>query len=115
MKNARISVLRDGLSESLARVRRGETVIVDDRDAPIARIEPEWKELADDRREIVSLETVRGRALRLLHVHALRGGDALRLASALIACGDRPDPSSFVCLEDRRRDAAGRKGFPLLP
>ncbi len=40
MKNARISELRDGLSEYLARVRRGETVIVYDRDIPIARIEP---------------------------------------------------------------------------
>jgi prevent-host-death family protein len=40
MKNARISELRDKLSEYLARVRRGETVIVYDRDTPIARIEP---------------------------------------------------------------------------
>ncbi len=30
MKNARISELRDGLSEYLARVRKGETVIVAD-------------------------------------------------------------------------------------
>jgi antitoxin (DNA-binding transcriptional repressor) of toxin-antitoxin stability system len=40
MRNARISELRDGLSEYLARVRKGETVIVYDRDTPIARIEP---------------------------------------------------------------------------
>jgi prevent-host-death family protein len=40
MKNARISELRDKLSEYLARVREGETVIVYDRDTPIARIEP---------------------------------------------------------------------------
>ena len=40
MKNARISELRDGLSKYLARVRKGETVIVYDRDTPIARIEP---------------------------------------------------------------------------
>lgn len=40
MKNARISELRDKLSEYLARVRKGETVIVYDRDTPIARIEP---------------------------------------------------------------------------
>jgi prevent-host-death family protein len=40
MKNARISELRDSLSEYLARVRKGETVIVYDRDTPIARIEP---------------------------------------------------------------------------
>ncbi|MGH9398912.1 MAG: type II toxin-antitoxin system Phd/YefM family antitoxin [Thermoanaerobaculia bacterium] len=40
MKNARISELRDGLSKYLTRVRKGETVIVYDRDTPIARIEP---------------------------------------------------------------------------
>lgn len=40
MKSAKISELRDGLSEYLARVRRGETVIVYDRDTPIARIQP---------------------------------------------------------------------------
>jgi prevent-host-death family protein len=40
MKNARISELRDRLSEYLARVRTGETVIVYDRDTPIARIDP---------------------------------------------------------------------------
>ncbi len=40
MKNARISELRNGLSDYLARVRKGETIIVYDRDTPIARIEP---------------------------------------------------------------------------
>jgi prevent-host-death family protein len=40
MTNARISELRDSLSEYLARVRKGETIIVYDRDTPIARIEP---------------------------------------------------------------------------
>lgn len=40
MRNATISKLRNSLSEYLARVRRGETVIVFDRDTPIARIEP---------------------------------------------------------------------------
>ena len=40
MKNARISELRDKLSEYLAGVRKGESVIVYDRDTPIARIDP---------------------------------------------------------------------------
>jgi len=47
MKNARISELRDKLSEYLVRVRNGETVIVYDRDTPIARIEP-IAQAADD-------------------------------------------------------------------
>jgi antitoxin (DNA-binding transcriptional repressor) of toxin-antitoxin stability system len=40
MKNARISELRDHLSNFLAKVRRGETVIVYDRDVSVARLEP---------------------------------------------------------------------------
>ena len=70
MKNARISELRDGLSEYLARVRKGETVIVFDRDTPIARIEPigptdetlpEWVREAE-RRGVLTPPKVRGRA-----------------------------------------------------
>lgn len=69
MKNANISELRDGLSEYLARVRRGETVIVYDRDTPIARIEPipasdesipEWVREAE-RRGVMSPPKKRGR------------------------------------------------------
>jgi antitoxin (DNA-binding transcriptional repressor) of toxin-antitoxin stability system len=69
MKNARISELRDSLSEYLARVRKGETVIVYDRDTPIARIEPiavdesvpEWVREAE-RRGILLPPKVRGGA-----------------------------------------------------
>jgi antitoxin (DNA-binding transcriptional repressor) of toxin-antitoxin stability system len=72
MKNARISELRDGLSEYLARVRKGETIIVYDRDTPIARIEPiavvanepgvpDWV-IEAERRGIMSPPKIRGRA-----------------------------------------------------
>ena len=40
MKNANISEIRDHLSEYLRKVRKGETVIVYDREIPIARLEP---------------------------------------------------------------------------
>lgn len=68
MKSARISELRDGLSEYLARVRKGETIIVYDRDTPIARIEPitaaddsvpEWVREAE-RRGVLLPPKVRG-------------------------------------------------------
>ena len=70
MKNARISELRDGLSEYLARVRKGETIIVFDRDTPIARNEPiapadetlpEWVREAE-RRGVLTPPKVRGHA-----------------------------------------------------
>jgi prevent-host-death family protein len=66
MKNARISELRDRLSEYLARVRKGETVIVYDRDTPIARIDPippapDWPEWVREaiRRGIVTPPRIR--------------------------------------------------------
>ena len=67
MRNARITELRDKLSEYLARVRKGETVIVYDRDTPIARLEPiapaagdvpEWVREAE-RRGIVTPPKIR--------------------------------------------------------
>jgi antitoxin (DNA-binding transcriptional repressor) of toxin-antitoxin stability system len=70
MKNVKIAELRDGLSEYLTRVRGGETVIVYDRDTPIARIEPvapaseaepDWLREAY-RRGILTPPKTRGRA-----------------------------------------------------
>jgi prevent-host-death family protein len=40
MKNARVSELKAHLSAYLAKVRKGETVIVCDRSTPIARLVP---------------------------------------------------------------------------
>ena len=40
MNSANISDLRDRLSDYPRRVRRGETIIVLDRDTPVARLEP---------------------------------------------------------------------------
>jgi prevent-host-death family protein len=40
MKTATISDAKNRLSELLARVKRGETVLILERDTPIARIEP---------------------------------------------------------------------------
>ena len=40
MKTATISEAKNRLSELLARVRRGETILILDRNQPIARLEP---------------------------------------------------------------------------
>jgi hypothetical protein len=50
-----------------------------------------------------------------VRTHPLRAGDALQLAAALVACGERPEALPFVCLDDRLRDAARREGFAVLP
>ena len=68
-------------------------------------------ELSASWTEITALETVRERALRLLATHTLRAADALQLAAALLAAGDRPARYGFVCGDARLRQAARREGF----
>ncbi|MGH7373556.1 MAG: type II toxin-antitoxin system VapC family toxin [Candidatus Rokuibacteriota bacterium] len=64
---------------------------------------------------IVPSERIRERAGRVLAAHALRAGDALQLAAALVWCEEAPQSDSFVCLDDRLREAARREGFTVLP
>jgi uncharacterized protein len=65
--------------------------------------------------EVSSLESVRGRALRLLGTHNLRAADALQLAAALVFCDEQTESLPFVCLDDRLADAARKERFPVLP
>jgi uncharacterized protein len=65
--------------------------------------------------EMWSVETVRGRALRLLETHPLRAADSLQLAAALIVCEERPEALPFVCLDERLAEAARKEGFTVLP
>ncbi|HEY0782730.1 MAG TPA: type II toxin-antitoxin system VapC family toxin, partial [Thermoanaerobaculia bacterium] len=65
--------------------------------------------------EIQPLEETRARAVRLLAVHALRAGEALQLAAALVWCRERTRGVSFVCLDERLRGAAMLEGFKVLP
>lgn len=58
---------------------------------------------------------LRDRAGRLLAAHPLRTADALQLAAALAWCDDVPRGESFVCLDERLREAARREGFAVLP
>ena len=82
---------------------------------PIEAARLDIAKLAGRWRPVTAIEPVRARALRLVRTHALRAADALQLAAALVACGERPDALPFVCLDDRLRDAARREGFPVLP
>ena len=58
---------------------------------------------------------LRETAGRLLGVHPLRAADALQLAAALVWCEGQASEETFVCLDQRLRDAARREGFRLLP
>jgi uncharacterized protein len=64
---------------------------------------------------ILPTDHVRSRAERLVATHPLRAADALQLAAALAWCEESPSGETFVCLDERLRDAARREGFLLLP
>lgn len=73
------------------------------------------REVRSQTREVLPVEAVRTRAIRLLGQHPLRAGDALQLAAALVWCEEQPSSETFVCLDPRLREAARREGFTLLP
>jgi predicted nucleic acid-binding protein len=52
-------------------------------------------------------------SLRVIRRHALRAGDAIQLACAIIALPERG--LDFVTLDGDLRDAARAEGFPVLP
>jgi predicted nucleic acid-binding protein len=61
--------------------------------------------------EVQPVEVLKETAARLLRVHALRAGDSLQLAAAILASEHRPSSLDFVCLDQRLAVAAAREGF----
>lgn len=71
--------------------------------------------LAEDVDVVAPTSRLRERAGRALGAHPLRAADALQLAAALVWSGEVAAGETFVCLDDRLRDAARREGFQVLP
>ena len=65
--------------------------------------------------EVQPSQAVRESALRLLRSHDLRAADALQLAAALVWAEDQPSGRTFVCLDERLREAARQSGFTVWP
>jgi predicted nucleic acid-binding protein len=63
--------------------------------------------------EVVSVDKVRGRSMRLLEIHPLRAADALQLAAALIVAEEEPEGVSFFTLDARLHEAAEKEGFSV--
>jgi hypothetical protein len=63
--------------------------------------------------QVLGLEPVRARAVRLLDLHPLRAADSLQLAAALVVAKDQPKELPFVTLDRRLAEAAGKEGFPV--
>lgn len=96
---------------ALSRKRREEAVsaaVFDAAKHRLAKLEHGWN-------EITQIDAVRGKARRLLEVHALSAADALHLAAALVAVEDRPSHVGFVTFDRRLNEAAGKEGFRVLP
>ena len=74
----------------------------------LARIATTWTEVQPSR-------PVREGAARALLLHPLRAADSLQLAAVLVWAGGQPAGHSFVCLDQRLRDAAYSEGFRILP
>ena len=62
---------------------------------------------------VTEYEAALEESLRIVHRHALRAGDAIQLACAIIAVPDRQ--IDFVTLDGDLRDAARTEGFGVLP
>lgn len=65
--------------------------------------------------EITPSEEVRSLATELLRRHSLRAADAPQLGAASLYRHRSGQLLSFVCLDDRLRDAARIEGFTVLP
>lgn len=63
--------------------------------------------------EVEPLRSVRDRACRLLRVHTFRSADAMQLAAALVATGERPQGFAFLTGDVRLRSAAEAEGFTV--
>jgi predicted nucleic acid-binding protein len=64
--------------------------------------------------EVQPAVAVRGTAVRLLRVHPLRTGDAVQLASAVVAAEADPRTIGFVTLDVRLAEIADREGFQVI-
>ena len=74
----------------------------------VARLAAEWTEVQPSLR-------LRELAARTLLLHPLRAADALQLAAGLLWADGGATRQSFVCLDQRLREAAQREGFQVLP
>lgn len=63
--------------------------------------------------EVMPSDAVREQARRVLRAHPLRAADALQLAAAVVASGQRPSTLPIVSLDDRLAEAARREGFAV--
>lgn len=72
-------------------------------------------ELSADWQEIELAEDLRLLAILVSKAHPLKAADCLQLAAALRWCEGNTESTSFVCLDNRLRQAAEGEGFDVTP
>ncbi len=83
------------------------------READAQAAELRAQQLADASHTVTDVDSVKAIARRVLRVHALRAGDALQLAAAMVWAGGRPAGRTLVTLDDRLAASARREGFEV--
>jgi hypothetical protein len=63
---------------------------------------------------VADVDAVRRRAERLVSMHPLSAAEAMQLAAALVACGDRPELLPFVTLDRPLARSAQLEGFQVV-
>jgi predicted nucleic acid-binding protein len=96
---------------ALARLRREDALSTAEED----QAQTVLRALMTTWTEVEPSGLVREQAGRVLRLHPLRAADALQLAAALVWCQGDPVRHTFICLDQRLREAAHREGFRLLP
>lgn len=72
------------------------------------------RQFSDAWNEIDPSDSIRETAERMLRVHPLRAADALQLAAASAAAGQRPASLQIITLDDRLAGAAAKEGFAVI-
>jgi predicted nucleic acid-binding protein len=96
---------------AIGRLRREGRLTADE----VAEIQESLDALLESWAVVEPSGVVKSAARRLLRLYPLRAGDALQLAAAVAAAEGQPEAVSFVSLDGRLRDAAGREAFRVLP
>lgn len=97
-------------SSALCRLRREGAID----DAGLTQAVRKLEMFLDSCLEVAPSEEVRKRAIRLLRLHALRAGDALQLAAALVASREDPSSLPLVTSDGKLKEAAQKEGFAVL-
>jgi hypothetical protein len=99
------------LISALARLRRTSVGISDLLLAARREVLERW----NDWTAVVDLAAVTSRAQRLVDVHPLKTLDAMQLAAAIVASGDRPPSLPLVTNDRPLATAAELEGFQVIP